>query len=181
MSVLGKQELGGEDVRYSFGLVPPVGVTDRRAERCPRRRRSEHNFHTGVLVRSAFLPERPASAARPSSLPSAGLEQRLGRTGRPEAAEGRPSLALTEFMGTPGPECSPLRIAAPTAQASALEKRGVVGHRHAHRRATVARVGGTLEEEPGRSDVARSEEGVAAHHQSGDLGSGEPRPVRHRL
>ena len=63
-------------------------------------------------------------------------------------------------------------------QASAVEKRRIVSHCHAHRRPTVARIRGTLEEEPGRSDVARREEGIAARHESRDLGRGEPLPVR---
>src|SRR6516165_3037889 len=114
----------------------------------------------------------PASAARPSSLLSA---QGLGRTGGPEAAMRRLSIALTKFTGTPVPQRSLLRIAAQTVQASAVEKRRIVGHRHAHRSTAVPQVGRTLEEEPGRGDVARGEESVASCHESGGLGSRQPR------
>src|SRR6516225_8512124 len=122
-------------------------------------------------------PPEATSGVRPSSL----LLVRLGCQLGFEAAERRLSLAPTELAGAPVPECCPLRIAAQTVQAGAFEKRRIVGHRHAHRGATVSRVGGALKKQPGRGYVPRGEECVAARYQSRDVTSGNLRPVRRRL
>ena len=73
---------------------------------------------------------------------------------------------LAEIPRTPIPKGSPLRIAAQAVHPGAVEKGRIKGYRHAHRRSAVACIGGALKEEPGRGNIARTEKGVAARHES---------------
>ena len=52
---------------------------------------------------------------------------------------------------------------------SAVEKGRIKGHCHAHRRAAVAGIGGTLKEEPRRGDIPGSKKDITARHESSDL------------
>jgi hypothetical protein len=78
-------------------------------------------------------------------------------------------LGSAEIAGTLIPEGSLLGIAAQTAHPGAVEKGCIKSHRHAHRCAAVAGIGGALEEEPSRGNIPGGKKDIAARHESSDV------------